>query len=70
MGLGLSWKIKELLPRSFQNIMARYSSNFGGKLQIKVYVGKECGFTSIFGIPMPFVRRKTALARKKARAKS
>ena len=50
--------------------MARYSSNIEDKLQIKVVLGKECGFTSIFDMPKTFVQRKTELARKKARAKT
>ena len=48
--------------------MARYSLNFGNKWQIKLGIGKECGFTSIFDISKPFARRKTELTRKKARA--
>ena len=50
--------------------MARYSSNIEDKLQMKADLGKECGFTSIFDMPKTFVRRKTELARKKARAKT
>ena len=33
--------------RSFQNKMARKSSNFGNKLQIMVGIGKECGLRLI-----------------------
>ena len=50
--------------------MARYSVNFGNELQVEIGIGKECGFTSIFGIPKSFVRRKTELARKKVRVKT
>ena len=50
--------------------MARYSSSFGDKLQIKVGIGKEYGFTSIFDMPKSFARRKTELAHKKVRAKN
>ena len=49
--------------------MARYSLNFGNKWEIKVVMGKEHGFTSIFDIPKKFARRKMELARKEARAK-
>ena len=49
--------------------MARHSSNFGNNCEIKVEIGKECGFTSIFDMPKPFVWRKSELAREKARAK-
>ena len=50
--------------------MARYSSNIEDKLQIKVSLGKECSFTSIFDMPKPFVRRRTKLARKKKAGKT
>ena len=49
--------------------MARYSSSFGDKLQIKVGIGKECSFTWIFDMLKSFARRKTELAHKNARAK-
>ena len=44
--MGLSWKIKKL-HRSLQNEMARYSSNFFNKQQIKVGIGKEWRLTSL-----------------------
>ena len=50
--------------------MARYSSSFGDKLQIKVGIGKKYGFTSIFDMQRSFARYKTELARKKVRAKT
>ena len=49
--------------------MARYSSSFGDKLQIKVGIGKEYGFMSIFDMSKSFARRKTELAHTKAWAK-
>ena len=43
--------------------MARYSSNFGNKLQLMVGIGKEYGFMSNFKMPWPFAPRKTELPR-------
>ena len=63
-------KLERNFHRSFQNEMAHYSSNFENKWQIKIAIGKDWGFTSIFGIPKSFARRKPELARKKARAKT
>ena len=67
--MGLSRKIEELSPQLAKKKMARYSLNFGNKWEVKVVMGKEYGFTSIFDIPKKFARRKMELARKKARAK-
>ena len=36
--------------------MARYSSNFGSKLQMMVGTGKEYGFTSNLDMPRSFTR--------------
>ena len=41
--------------------MARYSSNFGNKLQMMVGIGKECGFTSNFDMPRSFSPCKSEL---------
>ena len=42
--MGLSLKIKELSPQ-LPNEMARYSLNSENKWQIKLGIGKGCGFT-------------------------
>ena len=47
--MGLSY------DRSFKNEMARYSSNFGNKLQIMVGIGKEYGFKLNFDLPRSFI---------------
>ena len=41
--------------------MARYSSNFGNKLQMMVGISKEYGFTSNFDISRPFTPRRMEL---------
>ena len=56
--MGLSYKLGKLSPQ-LQNEMARYSSNFGNKLQIMVGIGKEYGFTSNFVMPRSFTTCKT-----------
>ena len=50
--------------------MARYSSNFGNKLQMMVETGKECGFTSNFDLPRSFTPRKLDLWPKMANSQS
>ena len=50
--------------------MARYSSNFGNKLQMMAGIGKEYGFTSNFGMPRPLTPRKMELPRKKVNSQS
>ena len=50
--------------------MARYSSNFGNKLQIMVGIGKECGFTSNFDMSKSFTQRKMELRRKMVNSQS
>ena len=50
--------------------MARYSSNFGNKLQMMVGIGKEYGFTSNFDMPRPFTLPKMELPRKMANSQS
>ena len=56
--------------RSFKNEMARYSSNFGKKLQMMVEIGKECGFTSNFDMVRSFTQRKSELRPKMANSQS
>ena len=56
---GPKLQTEELSHRSFQNEMARYSSNVGNKLQMMIKIGKVCGFTSNFDTPKPFTTRKT-----------
>ena len=56
--------------RSFKNKVARYSSNFGNKLQMMVGRGKECGFTSNFDMPRSFTLRKSELQPKMANSQS
>ena len=46
--------------------MARYSSNFGNKLQIMVGIGKEYGFKLNFDMPRSFTQRKSELRPKMA----
>ena len=58
--MGLSCKF-EKSHRSFQNEVAYYSSNFGNKLRMMIGIGKECGFTSNFGMQRSFTPRKTEL---------
>ena len=50
--------------------MARYSSNFGNKLQMMVGMGKECGFMSKFYMPRSFATRETKLRCKMANSQS
>ena len=50
--------------------MARYSSNFGNKLQMMVVISKECGFTSNFDMPRSFTPRKSELRPKIANSQS
>ena len=50
--------------------MARYSSNFGNKLQMMVGIGKECGFTSNFNMPRSFTLRKSELRPEMANSQS
>ena len=56
--------------RSFKNEMARYSSNFGNKLQIMVGIGKENGFKLNFDMPRSFTQRKSKLRPKMANSQS
>ena len=49
------------LNRSLHNEKARYSSNFGYKLQMMVGTGKEYDFTSNFDMLRPFTPQKTEL---------
>ena len=41
--------------------MARYSSNFGNKLQLMVGIGKKCSFTSSFNMPQPFTPKQNGV---------
>ena len=59
-----------IFHRSFKNKVARYSANFGNKLQMVVGIGKECGFTSNFDMPRSFTPRKTELRRKMVNSQS
>ena len=43
---GPKLQTEELSHRSFQHEMARYSSNVRNKLQMRIKIGKICGFTS------------------------
>ena len=56
--------------RSFKNKMARYSSNFGNRLQMMVGIGKKYGFTSNFDMPRSFTQRKSELRPKMANSQS
>ena len=50
--------------------MARYSLNFGKKLQMMFGIGKECGFRSNFDMPRSFTPRKSELRSKIANSQS
>ena len=50
--------------------MARYSSNFGNKLQIMVGIGKEYGFKMNFDMPRSFTQRELDLRPKMANSQS
>ena len=67
--MGLSCEF-EKLHRSFQHEMARYTSNFGNKLQMMVRIAKEYGFASNFDILRPFTPRKTELPHKMVNSQS
>ena len=67
--MGLSSKFGKLSPQ-LQNKMARYSSNFGNKLQMMSGIDKECGFTSNFDMPRSLTPRKTELRRKTVNSQS
>ena len=49
--------------------MARDSSIFGDELEIRIWMGKECGFTAIFNISKPLTPRKMELQWKKGSAR-
>ena len=66
--MGLSCRFEK--HRSVKNKMARYSSNFGNKLQMIVGIGKECCFTSNFDMPRSFTPRKSELQPKMANSQS
>ena len=64
---------KQTLPGTFSgtlNEMARYSSNFGNKLQMMAAIAKERGFTSNFDMPKSFTPRKTKLRHKMVNSQS
>ena len=63
-------QIRETFTAASKNKMARYSSNFGNKLQIMVGVGKECSFTSNFDMPKSFSPYKSELQPKMASSQS
>ena len=67
--MGLSCKFRNF-HCSFKNEMACYSSNFGNKLQMKVGIGKEYGFTLNFHMPRLFTVPKTEYRRKMANSPS
>ena len=67
--MGQSCNLGKLSPQ-LKNEMARYSSNFGNKLQIMVGIGKEYGFKPNFDMPRSFTKRKSELRPKMANSQS